>query len=111
MKFCKACERLLILRETTEGKKVFLCPNCKKVFKAEGNLGLTTKEEVETKEEVGAGVAKKEKGIQGHDFKCKKCGNKSYEITDLGIMYGDEDWIYLMKCTNCGFTERVGDYC
>ena len=111
MKFCKKCERLLILGETTDGRNVFVCPGCKRVFKAEGDLGLETKEGVAVAEEVGGGVAKKDLGIQGSDFKCPKCGNKSYEITDLGIMYGDEDWIYLKKCTNCGFTERVGDEC
>ena len=44
-------------------------------------------------------------------FKCKKCGNEKYTVVDLGMMYGDEDWVYLVKCNECGAGERFGEYC
>lgn len=45
------------------------------------------------------------------EFKCEKCGGEKSTIIDLGMMYGDEDWVYLVKCDSCGFSERVGEYC
>ncbi len=109
MKFCKYCERILIIGKTKSGRPVFICPECNRAFKAEGNLGLNTKEKVEAKEETGSSVAKKEKKKDSVNFICRKCGNKTYEIIDLGIMYGDEDWVYLMECDKCGTSERVGE--
>jgi DNA-directed RNA polymerase subunit M/transcription elongation factor TFIIS len=109
MKFCKKCERILILTKSRSGKDVFFCPGCERVFKAEGNLKMSTKEMVKEKNNLGQGVAEKKTGKKSMDFVCKKCKNNSYEIIDLGIMYGDEDWVYLMQCSKCGTSERVGE--
>jgi len=56
-------------------------------------------------------VAIKDKKDVGYSFKCESCDNDKCTVTDLGMMYGDEDWIYLLKCTNCGWSTRVGEYC
>ena len=44
-------------------------------------------------------------------FKCQKCGGSKHSVVDLGMMYGDEDWIYLLRCSDCGYSERVGEMC
>jgi len=49
--------------------------------------------------------------VDSTNFECKRCKSKSYTVVDLGMMYGDEDWVYLIKCNDCGFSERVGEYC
>ena len=59
---------------------------------------------------TGAGTAEN-KDLSGYDFKCEQCGNDKCKVIDLGIMYGDEDWIYLLKCTKCNYAERVGEMC
>ncbi|MCR4284806.1 MAG: hypothetical protein NUV97_02040 [archaeon] len=109
MKFCKECNGLL--RIAKEGKKTFLgCEKCETWEECGDDCGIVTKEHLD-KKILGEGVAEKERGTEGYDFKCKKCGNNKCTVHDLGMMYGDEDYLYLLTCTKCDYSERVGDYC
>ncbi|MDH3352854.1 MAG: hypothetical protein OEL87_00195 [Nanoarchaeota archaeon] len=58
------------------------------------------------KERIGTA---ENKGLSDYEFKCQECGNDKCKVIDLGIMYGDEDWIYLLKCTKCDYAERIGE--
>jgi DNA-directed RNA polymerase subunit M/transcription elongation factor TFIIS len=107
IKFCPKCENLLTT--TTIGNKQHLiCKKCKIITKKENSETILITEKI-PKTKIGTGIAKKD--FSGHNFKCKKCENDKCEITDLGMMFGDEDWIYLLKCTKCDHAERIGDWC
>jgi DNA-directed RNA polymerase subunit M/transcription elongation factor TFIIS len=104
--FCKKCKGILKIR--TWGKQEYLvCPKCKTKTKTE-SASVSTTEKVTKKEKVGNGAVNQNDNI-GYDFKCPKCGNNKCKVIDLGIMYGDEDWIYLLRCTNCDYGERIGE--
>ncbi|MFH0808702.1 MAG: hypothetical protein V1888_03770 [archaeon] len=107
IQFCERCGVVLV--SVMKGDKRYLA--CKKCgIEVYGEYDLTIATKISEKTKVGRGVA--EKNIKlGQEFKCKKCGNDKCEITDLGMMFGDEDWIYLLKCTKCSYAERVGDWC
>jgi len=107
IKFCPKCKNILIIT-TKDGKRYLTCNKCKIQTKHDIKELVLTTEKI-TKPKIGKGTA--EKDFSGHDFKCKKCGNNKCEITDLGMMFGDEDWIYLLQCTKCDYSERVGDWC
>ena len=104
--FCKKCNGILKVREW-EGQEYLICKKCKTKKKSK-NTHIPTKEKLKKPETIGHGTAKNDPSV-GYDFKCPKCGNKKCNVIDLGIMYGDEDWIYLLRCTNCDYGERVGE--
>ena len=95
MKFCKKCGSLLNL--TKENNKIFLNYTKCEFKKEHDNSKMITKEKIK-KENHGEWIAKNELGKPRLDFKYENCGNKSYKIIDIGIKYGDEDWIYLKEC-------------
>ncbi len=107
IKFCKKCKSILELKTGKDGKYL-ICKKCGNREKGGSDFIVKTKLSLKTK--VGAGVVEKDLEL-GHNFKCNKCGNNKCEITDLGMMFGDEDWVYLLKCTKCNHSERVGDWC
>jgi len=107
IKFCEKCGS--ILKSETKGDSQYLiCKKCGLRKKGHHSLIVTTT--ISTKTKTGEGVAEKNLEL-GHKFKCDKCENDKCEITDLGMMFGDEDWVYLLKCTKCGHSKRVGDWC
>jgi DNA-directed RNA polymerase subunit M/transcription elongation factor TFIIS len=107
IQFCKKCNTILE-SITKDNKQYLVCRKCETELYGEYDLTITTKIPIETK--IGKGVAKKDIGL-GQEFKCKKCGNDKCQTTDLGMMVGDEDWIYLLTCTKCGHSKRIGDWC
>jgi len=107
IQFCKKCGAML--ESVIKGDKRYLiCKKCDIEIHEEYDLTIAT--EILTKAKIGKGVAEKNMNL-GQEFKCKKCGNDKCETTDLGMMFGDEDWVYLLKCTKCSYAERVGDWC
>ncbi len=107
IQFCPTCKNILTI--TTKDNKQFLtCKSCKIIKKQDIKELIITKEKIEQREK-GKGAA--EKDFSGHDFKCKKCGNENARLIDLGMMIGDEDWVYLLQCTKCDYGERVGEWC
>ena len=107
IKFCKKCGAILE-SEVGENGRYLVCKKCGE--REEGCHDLVVKTELSVKTKVGTGVAEKDPEL-GQNFKCDKCGNDKCEITDLGMMFGDEDWVYLLKCTKCSYSKRVGDWC
>jgi DNA-directed RNA polymerase subunit M/transcription elongation factor TFIIS len=105
IEFCKKCHGILKIR-TWENQEYLICRKCKTKKKTKNSSVLTT--EKFKKEKLGIGIAKNNTKV-GYDFKCPKCGNKKCRVIDLGIMYGDEDWIYLLQCTKCDYGERIGE--
>jgi len=61
------------------------------------------------KEKIGEGFVKDKNIFATYNHKCPKCGYDKAEIIDLGLFYSDENNIYLLKCGNCGYSERVGE--
>jgi DNA-directed RNA polymerase subunit M/transcription elongation factor TFIIS len=106
MLFCKKCNGILKIRKW-EGQEYLVCRKCKTKIKSSNNSIYLTEESSEY-EDRGAGAAENNKKI-GYEFKCPECGNNKCKVIDLGIMYGDEDWIYLLRCTNCDYGERIGE--
>jgi len=91
-----------------EGQEYLVCQKCNTKRESE-NASIST---IEKKEHAKLGVGAAEHNTKiGYDFKCPDCGNKKCQVIDLGIMYGDEDWIYLLRCTNCDYGERIGEMC
>jgi DNA-directed RNA polymerase subunit M/transcription elongation factor TFIIS len=105
IKFCKNCNTILKIANKNN-RQYLVCSKCETIEVTKDNLSLTTK--IPKKQKTGSGAAEKNPKL-GYDFKCKKCGNNKCELIDLGIMYGDEDWIYLLQCTKCDYAERVGE--
>ncbi len=106
IKFCKKCNSALkIINESNE--KYLFCTKCNSKEKYNKEDGVFTTKRFRHKE-LGKGTAENNTEI-GYDFKCPKCGNDKCRVIDLGIMYGDEDWVYLLQCTKCDHGERVGE--
>jgi len=105
IKFCSECSSLLkIITENNE--KYLLCPKCDFKERYDKDDIILTTEKIKQKK-IGTGTAENNSKT-GYDFKCPKCGNDKCRVIDLGIMYGDEDWIYLLHCTKCNYAERIG---
>ena len=104
--FCKKCNGILKVR-TWEGQEYLVCSKCKTKTKTQ-NSSISTTEKFPQQKKLGVGAAENNPKI-GYSFKCPKCGNNKCKVIDLGIMYGDEDWIYLLRCTNCDYGERIGE--
>lgn len=90
-----------------KNERHLVCLKCRLKRKFNENDKISITENFE-KEEVGTGAAEN-KDLSGYEFKCQECGNDQCKVIDLGIMYGDEDWIYLLKCTKCDYAERIGE--
>ena len=106
IKFCDKCNSIMkiIYRDN---EKYLICLRCNSEKKYNENETISITENFKRKK-LGTGAAEHNPGI-GYDFKCPKCGNNKCRVIDLGIMYGDEDWIYLLQCTKCDYGERVGE--
>lgn len=107
IKFCPTCESIQTIT-TKNNKQYLICKNCETAepIKAEEIIISTQKIKRKT---IGEGAA--EKTFEGHNFICKECKNDKCKVIDLGMMIGDEDWVYLLQCTKCEYSERVGDWC
>ncbi len=105
--FCPKCKNI----PTPAPKKnssTLICKSCNITIEKAPNETTIEPEKI-TNKKIGTGAA--EKDFSGHEFKCTKCGNDKCKIIDIGMMFGDEDWVYLTKCTKCDYSERVGDWC
>jgi len=69
-------------------RQYLICKKCGTIEEGEHDLVIKSETFIETK--VGEGVAEKDSKL-GQEFNCDKCGNDKCEITDLGMMFGDED--------------------
>ena len=108
IKFCKKCNSILKIMSENNGKYLS-CSKCGLKEKYDKDDVILTTENFRQKK-LGTGTAENNPEI-GYDFKCPECGNEKCRVIDLGIMYGDEDWIYLLQCTKCDYGERVGEMC
>ena len=106
IKFCDKCKNILRIR-TKNNEKYYFCSKCNLKEKCNQPHPISATENFKHKK-LGKGTAKNNTEI-GYDFKCPKCGNDKCRVIDLGIMYGDEDWIYLLQCTKCDYGERIGE--
>ncbi len=106
MTFCNKCGGILRPLDIN-GEKCLVCLKCRLKRKLNSDDKILMTENFK-KKEIGVGAAE-DLDLSGYDFKCPKCGNNKCKVTDLGIMYGDEDWIYLLKCTKCDHAERIGE--
>jgi len=98
----------MLITMTKDNKHYLTCKKCR--IQAKNDIKeLITETQKITQTKTGIGIA--EKDSSGHNFKCIKCGNEKCKIIDLGMMYGDEDWVYLLQCTKCDHAERVGSWC
>lgn len=108
IKFCPKCNSILkIINENNE--KYLACSKCNLKEKYTENNKILMTENFKQKK-LGTGAAENNPKT-GYEFKCPECGNDKCRVIDLGIMYGDEDWIYLLQCTKCDYGERVGEMC
>ena len=107
IKFCGKCNSILKIVSEDDGK-YFVCSKCNAKEKCDGDEILITEKFKQKK--LGTGTAESNEK-KGYDFKCPECGSDKCRVIDLGIMYGDEDWIYLLQCTKCDYGERVGNMC
>ena len=107
IQFCPTCKNMQIII-TKNSKQYLICKTCQTIEPTETKERTIQKEKINQKEK-GKGAA--EKIYEGHDFKCEKCENTNCKLIDLGMMIGDEDWVYLLQCTKCNYSERIGDWC
>ncbi len=106
IKFCQKCNSILKI-VTENNEKYLVCSKCdlKEKYTEDNKILMT--ENLKQKK-LGTGAAENNPKT-GYDFKCPECGNDKCRVIDLGIMYGDEDWIYLLQCTKCDYGERIGE--
>ena len=107
IQFCPICKNMLITI-TKNNSQYIICKKCQTQEPHNSEEPTIITEKI-TNPKIGKGTA--EKDFSGHDFKCKKCGNTKCKLIDLGMMIGDEDWVYLLQCTKCDYSERVGEWC
>ncbi len=80
---------------------------CKKCNTSKESAG-TSFSEKHTNEIRGSGITSEKSASATYDNKCKKCGHTGADVIDVGVLFSDEDHLILLKCGNCGFSERVG---
>jgi DNA-directed RNA polymerase subunit M/transcription elongation factor TFIIS len=98
----------MLIITTHKNKQYAICNKCQTQTQRDTKEQIIETQKI-TQKEIGKGAAQKD--FSGHHFKCPKCGNDKCEIIDLGMMIGDEDWVYLLQCTKCDHGERVGEWC
>jgi DNA-directed RNA polymerase subunit M/transcription elongation factor TFIIS len=107
IQFCPTCKRMQIII-TKDSKQYLICKTCNTIEPTEKKERIIETEKFQ-KKQIGEGTAKPD--FSGHHFKCQECGNDRCKIIDLGMMIGDEDWVYLLQCTKCDYSERIGEWC
>lgn len=80
---------------------------CKKCSISKESVGISFSEK-STNETRGSGTTSEKDPSATYDNKCKKCGHIGAQVIDVGVLFSDEDHLILLKCGNCGFSERVG---
>ncbi len=103
IKFCPNCDQILL--PTKKGEKFFV--ECNKCGHGKEVKDLKLKEKIK-KIEKGKGVVKGGNPLATYHNKCPKCGYDKAQIIDMGIFYSDEDNLILLKCGQCGYSERIG---
>jgi DNA-directed RNA polymerase subunit M/transcription elongation factor TFIIS len=107
MQFCEKCKNLL-LPQTQNNKHYLYCKTCDTLTPTSTPQQII---EIQTIHNKKTTIDITPQQTNGHDFLCKKCGHNKAKLTDLGCMIGDEDWIYLLECTKCGWGTRIGNWC
>lgn len=105
--FCPKCKKILIQKRIREKEFVLKCRHCGYVKKYKGKP-LVEEEEIEIPKEKGEGVLKNKNELATYKHKCKKCGYNKAQIIEVGFLVSDEDYLILLKCGKCGYSERVG---
>ena len=103
MEFCKNCNSLTFYFKEKGTVKTY----CKKCRTAKESIGTTFNEKT-INEIRGTGISSEKDPTATYDNKCKKCGHIGAQVIDVGVLFSDEDHLILLKCGNCGFSERVG---
>lgn len=89
-----------------KGEDFLKCIKCDFIHKT--NDFLESKEQIKEEKNIGIGIKDDKNEFATYFNTCKKCGYDKAQILDLGIFYSDEDNLILLKCGNCGFSERIG---
>lgn len=102
MEFCPVCRRLLFVKEE-DGKKIGYCI-CG--FKRMSGISIESKDFTieNNKKELRDGNTFSNDS-ESYNNICKKCGFDKADVIDFGES-NDESSVYLIKCRNCGYTER-----
>lgn len=103
MEFCEVCGAILKIKGNFS-----VCNRCNIKLSLDRGKSIIFKEKVINSDFVSNEVSINKDDFHGIDFDCKKCDNRKGEVMDAGIRYSDEDWIYLVRCTKCGYTTRWG---
>ncbi len=103
MKFCPRCKKILIPEK--KEKEFFISCRCGFSEKVEKGTEIPEKFSLN---ERGKGFVKGENEFAIYENVCKKCGYNKAQIIDMGVFYGDEDNLILLKCGRCNFSERIG---
>ena len=105
LKFCQKCKSLMSPHKEN-GEDFLKCLDCG-FIEGMSELFLKTSEKIK-KDEIGSGVKDNKNIFATYSNICKKCGHGKAQILDLGIFYSDEDNLIMLKCGNCGFSEKIG---
>lgn len=110
LKFCEKCGGMFRVQKIDENKSYTFCDKCQnfEVVKSNHNLGTSSNEKIEKKQEKGQGIKEDINEFANYTNICKKCGYDKAQIIDLGVFYSDEDNLILLQCGKCGFSERIG---
>jgi DNA-directed RNA polymerase subunit M/transcription elongation factor TFIIS len=88
------------------GEDFLRCLKCD--FISESENFLITNEKIKEKELRSSEIKDDKNVFATYLNKCKKCGHDKAQVLDMGIFYSDEDNLILLRCGNCGFSERIG---
>jgi len=105
-KFCPKCKSILIPERISLNTFVLKCTKCG-FYKEEKGEPLIRTDKMRNKG-IGDGVINDGNELADYDNKCKKCGYGKAQIIEMGVSYSDEDDLILLKCGECGHSERVG---
>ena len=105
LKFCQRCKSLMSPHKIN-GEDFLKCTQCD--FTEDMDELFLKTNEIIRKDELGKGVKDDKNIFATYSNICKKCGHDKAQILDLGIFYSDEDNLILLKCGNCGFSEKIG---
>lgn len=106
LKFCQKCKTPMRPHKN-QGVSYFKCDLCGFVSKIRED-SLNVSEKIKPTEVKGEGIADDKNSFADYRNRCKKCGHDKAEIIDVGVLYSDEDNLFLLKCGKCGYSERLG---
>lgn len=110
LEFCPKCGNIMIPEKLNEGEFWVKCYHCHLSKRLKPDSKLIEKEMILHKHDIGRTfkVSKIKNEFATYKNKCQKCGYGKAQVIDIGAFYSDEDYLILLKCGKCGWSERVG---